>query len=30
MIGIEKCVKEAQNHNVILKVQQEHSGDLVV
>ena len=26
MMDIEKCVKEAQNHNTILKTPQEHPG----
>ena len=30
MMGIDKCVKEAQNHNAILKASQEHTGDQVM
>ena len=30
VMGIDKCVKEAQNHNTILKAPQEHPGDQVV
>ena len=29
-MGIDKCVKEALNHNTILKAPQEHPGDQVV
>ena len=29
-MGIDKCVKEAQNHNSILKAPQEHPSDQVV
>ena len=30
MMGIDKCVKEAQNHYTRLKAPQEHPGDQVV
>ena len=30
MMGIDKCVKEAENHDAILKAPQEHLGDQVV
>ena len=30
MMGIDKCVKEAQNHNAILKTPLEHPGCQVV
>ena len=30
MMGIDKCVKEAQNHNTILKASQEYLRDQVV
>ena len=30
MMGIDKCVKEAQNHHTMLKAPQEHPGDQVV
>ena len=30
MMGIDKCVKEAQDHNTILKAPQEQTGDQVL
>ena len=30
MMGIDECVKEAQNHNTKLKAPQEHTEDQVV
>ena len=30
MVGIDRSIKEAQNHNTILKAPQEHPGDQVV
>ena len=30
VMGIDKCVKVAQNHNTILEALQEHTGDQVV
>ena len=30
IMGIDKCIKEAQNHNAILETLLENTGDLVV
>ena len=30
MMGIDRSIKEAQNHNTILKASQEHPGDQVM